>query len=62
MGSVGNVKSDFHNEGGRVRQKVIFNDEGGRGGGSRPLPKNEDIIYKQPLIGGRSVINGAYPV
>ena len=32
---------------GGVSQKVIFDDEGGRGG-SDP-PKKDDIIYEQPL-------------
>ena len=49
--------------GGGVRQKVIFDDNGGRRGGSQKVifddeggrggpdpPKKVDIIYEQPLI------------
>ena len=40
----------------RVRQKVIFYDEGGRG--VHTPPKKDDIIYEQPL---RSTITGNIP-
>ena len=35
---------------GGVSQKVIFGDEGGRG--VQTPPKNDDIIYEQPLVCG----------
>ena len=61
---MGKVKSDFYDEGGSGgKAKVIFDDEGGSGckpksdfwwrggeGGVQAPPKQDDIIYEQPLM------------